>query len=295
MRKTILLAALVLTMSVGLVGAQEENQEDRIANVGAVTPDSALYGLETAWDNAGMAIRLKSPGKVARERAAEAEAMAEKEDYKSAQKAMDNMKSVARRAREEDSEDIGQAESVLEGVIENAPDEARKGLQTAMENIRNNKPDRSGNSENPGRPGQTNGNQPEETPDETGEQPSEGEVNETVAENDQAPEETGQQPDQDTEEESSIRKITVEGGNYYFDPETIEVTAGEEVTITLDNVGGFHDFRVPELEEGTEQFQGPETRSFTLEIEEPGTYEFICSIGNHAAQGMKGTIEVTEG
>lgn len=292
MKRYVILIAFLLTITVGLAGAQGANEtgnSDRIANTGLFTPDSALYGLDTAWDNAGMAVGLKRAGDVAKERAAEAQAMAEKGDYESAQKAMDKMNSVAKRAKEEESEDIRQAESVLQGVIDDAPEEAQQGLQTAMENIQKNRPDNRGGPE-------------EREPSERGQRQQQQERQETHQQQEQRPTKespetpTENEPETDeTDEEAASEEIEVEGGNYYFDPDTIEFEAGEEVTITLDNQEGFHDFRIPELDVGTEQFQGPGTRSFTFEIEEPGTYEFICSVGNHAQLGMTGTIEVTEG
>jgi len=96
-----------------------------------------------------------------------------------------------------------------------------------------------------------------------------------------------------TANESDIREIVVEGGNYYFENSTINVEQGETVRIVLDNVGGLHDLRIPSQEVGTDQINGGQTDSFTVSFDETGSYEFICSVGNHAARGMIGTIEVS--
>lgn len=96
-----------------------------------------------------------------------------------------------------------------------------------------------------------------------------------------------------TANESEIREIVVEGGNYYFENSTINVEQGETVRIVLENVGGLHDLRIPSQEVGTDQINGGQTDSFTVSFDETGSYEFICSVGNHAARGMIGNIEVS--
>ena len=89
------------------------------------------------------------------------------------------------------------------------------------------------------------------------------------------------------------RTITVSGGNYYFEPDTINVSVNENVRFVFENEGGMHDMRIPELGAGTEVFRGGDSQSFTVKFEETGSYEFICSVGNHAEQGMRGTIQVS--
>lgn len=92
---------------------------------------------------------------------------------------------------------------------------------------------------------------------------------------------------------SDVREIVVTGGNYYFEPSNIDVEAGETVRFVFENAGGTHDMRIPELGEGTNVISGGESESFTVIFEEEGSYEFLCSVGNHAEQGMTGTIQVS--
>ena len=87
---------------------------------------------------------------------------------------------------------------------------------------------------------------------------------------------------------------TVNSGSYYYTPSDLIVEIGE--TVEWINDGGFHDVVVTS---GPVLFSlpactGPCTiGSYTFE--EPGTYEYICSIGSHAAQGMVGTVTVNSG
>lgn len=92
---------------------------------------------------------------------------------------------------------------------------------------------------------------------------------------------------------SDVREITVTGGNYYFEPSNIDVEAGETVRFVFENAGGTHDMRIPEFNAGTNVISGGESESFTVTFEEEGSYEFLCSVGNHAEQGMTGTIQVS--
>ena len=99
------------------------------------------------------------------------------------------------------------------------------------------------------------------------------------------------------------RTVTVKSGNevavvakeYSFDPETIVLTGGGKLTVELDNQGTLaHNLRVfdggTDLG-GTPTFAGGEPRTGTVEVE-PGEYEVLCTVGDHADLGMKGKLEV---
>jgi plastocyanin len=89
-------------------------------------------------------------------------------------------------------------------------------------------------------------------------------------------------------------QVEVVADEYSFDPETLVATAGE-ITIALRNDGALaHNLRVLRGGEeigGTPTFQGGETRSGSVAVE-PGEYELVCTVGNHADLGMTGTLEV---
>ena len=94
---------------------------------------------------------------------------------------------------------------------------------------------------------------------------------------------------------------TINSGSYYYLPSTLTINTGDVVEWI--NNGGFHDvngetntitglpYNNPEV------FNSPSTsvvgaviysHAFTV----PGTYEYDCSVGQHAANGMIGTITV---
>ena len=88
--------------------------------------------------------------------------------------------------------------------------------------------------------------------------------------------------------------IHVIAREYSFDPGRIVVPSGD-VRISLKNSGSLaHDLRVEQNGTqlgGTPIFQSGQTRSATLHLK-PGTYRFVCTVGDHEQLGMKGTLVV---
>ena len=84
-------------------------------------------------------------------------------------------------------------------------------------------------------------------------------------------------------------EIAVGGTEFAFDPDTIEVSAGVEATVTLTNKGTVeHDITVDAL--GVKIYATPgQTVSGTVTAA-AGTYEFYCSIPGHKQAGMVGTL-----
>jgi plastocyanin len=83
-----------------------------------------------------------------------------------------------------------------------------------------------------------------------------------------------------------------EDGSLEFDKTELEAKAGT-VTIDLDNPSSTP--HAVEIEgNGVEELSDTvttDTTSVTADLE-PGTYEFYCPVGNHAAEGMEGTLTV---
>lgn len=98
---------------------------------------------------------------------------------------------------------------------------------------------------------------------------------------------------------------TVYAGSFYYEPTTLTITAGE--TVAWFNEAGFHDVNGNVSVLTGESFGNPEVFSLpsvnasgmdvcmgTVTFTVPGTYNYDCSIGSHAANGMVGTIVVEE-
>ena len=93
---------------------------------------------------------------------------------------------------------------------------------------------------------------------------------------------------------------TVNSGNFYYSPSSLEINVGDNVTWIND--GGFHDVNGQTNTITGTSFNNPESfyigpptsgsviGDYTFNI--PGVYNYDCSVGAHAANGMVGTIIV---
>lgn len=87
--------------------------------------------------------------------------------------------------------------------------------------------------------------------------------------------------------------VEVTAGDLWFDPTTITVDAGEPVNLRLTNRGQvFHDLTVSDLDVMVDADPG-DTTTAGLTIDEPGSYEFLCTVPGHADAGMRGTLTAT--
>lgn len=83
-----------------------------------------------------------------------------------------------------------------------------------------------------------------------------------------------------------------------FSPNRLDATVGVPLTVRLTNRGlERHDLNFPALHmpglQGVESILEPgETRTITLQFDQPGSHTFICSLPGHAAAGMTGAVFV---
>jgi plastocyanin len=83
--------------------------------------------------------------------------------------------------------------------------------------------------------------------------------------------------------------VRVVAKEYSFDPSTIVLRGPGTLRVTLVNKGSLaHNLKVLG---GTESFPPGGTESARVRVER-GTYEFVCTVGDHAELGMKGTLKV---
>jgi plastocyanin len=89
--------------------------------------------------------------------------------------------------------------------------------------------------------------------------------------------------------------VRVVGKEYSFDPSTIVVRGAGTLRLTLQNKGSLaHNLKVKkdgDVIGGTEAFPAGEMKSASVRLAR-GTYEFVCTVGDHAELGMKGTLKV---
>jgi plastocyanin len=89
--------------------------------------------------------------------------------------------------------------------------------------------------------------------------------------------------------------VRVVAKEYSFDPSTIVMRAPGTLRVRLINQGSLaHNLRVMKDGEelgGTPSFPAGESRSARLQVGR-GSYEFICTVGDHAELGMRGTLKI---
>lgn len=90
---------------------------------------------------------------------------------------------------------------------------------------------------------------------------------------------------------ASVKEFTVTGSNFKFDPSTITVKKGDKVKITFVNSAGFHDWVLDGYAK-TKQINGGAQEVVEFTADKAGSFEYYCSVGQHRAQGMKGTLIV---
>lgn len=91
---------------------------------------------------------------------------------------------------------------------------------------------------------------------------------------------------------AEARIIEVEGGAFYYKPNEIRVKTGEKVKIVMNSVDMMHDFVIDELNVKMPVIRAGNTGTVEFVAEQPGVYEFYCSVGQHRAQGQIGTLIV---
>ncbi|MEA2376858.1 MAG: hypothetical protein QOD13_765 [Thermoleophilaceae bacterium] len=89
--------------------------------------------------------------------------------------------------------------------------------------------------------------------------------------------------------------VTIKAHEYSFDPDRVVVGTAGPLTIRLENDGDLaHNIRVRRAGKeigGTPSFPGGRTESARVRLT-PGTYELLCTVGDHAELGMRGELEV---
>ena len=89
------------------------------------------------------------------------------------------------------------------------------------------------------------------------------------------------------------RAVHVSMVDIAFEPDRIDIVAGQPVALTVTNDGQLeHDFDLPAA--GVHVHGPPGARETTmLQIDEPGTYEALCLFPGHAEAGMRLEVIVT--
>lgn len=100
-----------------------------------------------------------------------------------------------------------------------------------------------------------------------------------------------------------IQKVSIAGGEYYFEPNHIIVKVNVPVELSVRKEGGIVPHNIvmksPEAGMAFEEPMGSEPKVIKFTPTKTGTYPFSCTkkllfFRSHEARGMKGAIEVIE-
>lgn len=98
--------------------------------------------------------------------------------------------------------------------------------------------------------------------------------------------------EEDVSEESAF-EVTIKMSEYVISPSVISIDANEDTTFILKNLGfTTHNFVVDELSIYSGIIPPGESKTITFMAEEPGEYDFYCSVDNHRGNGMEGVLIV---
>jgi len=88
------------------------------------------------------------------------------------------------------------------------------------------------------------------------------------------------------------KTFNVKGLDYSYDVKEIKVKLNDKVKINFTNTEGFHDLKIDELGVATKQIKVNESESVEFVANKAGSFQYYCSVGQHRANGMWGTIIV---
>lgn len=92
--------------------------------------------------------------------------------------------------------------------------------------------------------------------------------------------------------EPVTKEFTIQSNGFSFTPNTMAVKKGDRVKITFTNPAGTHDLKIDEFSAATPKLNAGESATIEFIADKTGSFEYYCSVGNHRAMGMWGTLTV---
>ncbi|MBI2414564.1 cupredoxin domain-containing protein [candidate division WWE3 bacterium] len=91
---------------------------------------------------------------------------------------------------------------------------------------------------------------------------------------------------------SNVKEFIIEAGSFYYKPNSIKVSKGDTVKITLNAVSMMHDLNIEGYGVKTDIVKSGFSTSVTFVAEKAGNFEIYCSVGQHRANGQVGRLVV---
>lgn len=93
-------------------------------------------------------------------------------------------------------------------------------------------------------------------------------------------------------ENESVKTFKVSGNNFAFDLKEMRVKEGDKVEIVFTNQSGMHDLLIDEFNVNTELVPAGSSKTVSFTASKKGSFQYYCSVGQHRANGMWGTLIV---
>lgn len=104
--------------------------------------------------------------------------------------------------------------------------------------------------------------------------------------------ENGEISENEEAEDGEVVEFRVTGADYAFDPTEIKVKEGDRVRIVFVSEDMMHDWVLDEFDARTEILPAGQEQTIEFVADQVGEFEYYCSVGNHRAMGMVGTLIV---
>lgn len=91
---------------------------------------------------------------------------------------------------------------------------------------------------------------------------------------------------------SETLTVNLDAGSFYYKPNVIKAKVGQRVKVVMSSKDMVHDFKIDEFSVAMPMIKAGDTGTVEFTPNKVGSFEFYCSVGQHRAKGMVGTLVV---
>lgn len=107
-----------------------------------------------------------------------------------------------------------------------------------------------------------------------------------------SPQVQGSQSVQESAPSGPVKELTVDGSNFTFNPNTINVNKGDTVKITFKDDDGTHNLVIDGYNVSTNTIHTGDSATVQFVADKTGTFAYYCSVDSHREKGMVGKLIV---
>mgnify|MGYP001595319788 FL=1 len=92
--------------------------------------------------------------------------------------------------------------------------------------------------------------------------------------------------------EESVQIITLDAGSFFYSVKEIKAKVGDKIKVVMTSKDMMHNFNIDELNVKSAIAKSGEIIEVEFTVDQAGTFEYYCSIGQHRANGQVGKLIV---